>query len=624
MDNPTADNNIQPFFILHRAPQPRKAAVQKIRRKIDLSLKTCGGPAEDYEDDLRLQTFTSLWSKTESLIKDVLKDLNGDVFAEISKWVQKSFDAIRAWGKKLDFDKATCPFPVLFPADVTDVATRQIFTALLFTRNIDSVDDASTFEDLGVHLRSSSCNVAILSSLDFSADVGIGGCLKALFRQFMNVPPHMSLLASWEWVIKLPIILIFGVATSMEFIEGILTSNTCLHLSISEFTLRSPAERMDAVMETVLLNCCESFIIGNRMCSFLRDQFSKHDGTLTLFIRALKIAMIQHVCTEPSSVAAASTECIGSEVKRLCKLWSSMFMCLKDVGKHRETTLLNIYCEILGSPCGHGTTVSVQSDQIFNQLKNNEGGYLTWALKFIRDLPAVKLSNLLERWETLTVETAEKVKELQQLSAKEVVDDPSNTKKLAARNHRTTKKTENVNEKVAAFLQWMVRSGDFLQCMDSIEQMSRNGILFFNDVDKLKTALAGDPRRRIQADLLESNTFLKLSSSCINGGALVPSMHNTSIMYCLAQEHGDLVNLHEWFHSFKAVVSSSPSSPPSSKGKKNSRTSPSPRKKQKRSGESKKKTDAAIQAVTELQIAGLLRLPTRRRPDFVQRAAFGL
>lgn len=29
-------------------------------------------------------------------------------------------------------------------------------------------------------------------------------------------------------------------------------------------------------------------------------------------------------------------------------------------------------------------------------------------------------------------------------------------------------------------------------------------------------------------------------------------------------------------------------------------------------------------AVTELQITGLIRMPTKRRPDFVQRVAFGL
>lgn len=125
--------------------------------------------------------------------------------------------------------------------------------------------------------------------------------------------------------------------------------------------------------------------------------------------------------------------------------------------------------------------------------------------------------------------------------------------------------------------------------------------------------------------------------------------------YSLAQEHGDLINLHEWYHSFKAMISHPPPQP-----KKRLKSSPSP-KKRKESNEHQNRSDASMQyprnvifvhinpltwsckctsgfdllnsmvyraefcrAVVELQITGLLRMPSKRRPDYVQRVAFGL
>ncbi|KAL0309729.1 UNVERIFIED_CONTAM: Origin of replication complex subunit [Sesamum radiatum] len=320
---PTAENNLQPFFVLHKASPPRKSAA-KTRRRIDLSPKPSDSSTEENDDNLRLETFNSLWSKTESIIKDVLKNLNANVFDEIDKWVHVSFTAIRAC-RKLDCFSATSPYPILNSASIAAAgASRQIFTGLLFTKNMEFVDDILTFADLGVHLRSNGCYVANLTSLDFSAKSGVGGCLKTLLRQFLMVgidAPDMSILASWyteqencesplvviiddverccasvladflimlrEWVVKIPLILILGVATNVDALRNILCSNVCSYLSVREFTLGTPAERMDAVIESVLLRS-ESFSIGKQVSTFLRNCFLRHDGTLTLFIRSLK------------------------------------------------------------------------------------------------------------------------------------------------------------------------------------------------------------------------------------------------------------------------------------------------------------------------------------------------
>lgn len=104
-----------------------------------------------------------------------------------------------------------------------------------------------------------------------------------------------------EWVVKIPLVLILGVATDVDALRNILCSNVCSYLSVREFALGTPAERMDAVIESVLLRS-ESFSIGKQVSTFLRNCFLRHDGTLTLFIRALKVSMpavayFLHICS---------------------------------------------------------------------------------------------------------------------------------------------------------------------------------------------------------------------------------------------------------------------------------------------------------------------------------------
>ncbi|KAL3642572.1 Origin recognition complex subunit 3 [Castilleja foliolosa] len=708
---PTAETNLQPFFILHKA-SPRKPSA-KTRRKIDLSPKTSDGSSDISDDNLRLETFNFLWSKTESIIKDVLRNLNANVFDEIYKWVNVSFEAIRAC-RMLDSTGATLSYPILNGSSIaTTFTSRQIYTALIFTKNMEIVDDILTFEDLGAHLRSQGCYVSNLTSSDLTSKNGVGGCLKTLLRQFLMAgidAPDMSVLASWyteqdekplviiiedverccgsvlndfiimlrEWVVKVPITLILGVATTVDVLRNVLSSNTYLDLSVCEFSLGTPAEKMDAVIEAVFLKNCESFSIGKNLSTFLRNYFLRHDGTLTLFVKALKIAMVQHIYGEPSSLTLRKLvveedekgpDCEGiirkesvrrrildlpslqrcsqpsvnnadlssglSELRRLRKLWSSTVMCLFEVGKFRKITLLDLYCETLQpEPCNSSASDYMQSakDKAISSHNHHlagslqSGGYVVWALLKVRELPSAELRKLLNRWEVLTrgiTEIHEKVKELQSLTT---CDEPrpkreptESSRRPTSRNYANEKTDKTaVNEKVVTFLQYMVR-----QYIQPIESIPLNEMLFFDNVDKLQTALIGDPRRRIQTDLLEPYKFLKCSCCSKSCGVTVPSLHDTSIMYSLAQEHGDLINLHEWFHSFKSIVS-----PPPPQAKKRLRTSPSP-KKRKESNETQNKTDAVIQAefcraVTELQITGLIRMPSKRRPDYVQRVAFGL
>ncbi|XP_024956421.1 origin of replication complex subunit 3 isoform X2 [Citrus sinensis] len=722
----TTENHLQPFFVLHEAssrkPERTSTGTVKTRKKIDFSpskLKNVEKPdveiAKEGGDEgygnLRMDAFEVVWSKIESTIKDVLRDINANVFNEIHQWVRDSFSTIRSFGM-LTFREATQAFPI-----VTDASSKQLFTGLVLTKNMEFVDDLLTFEELGRHLKSQGCHVANLSSLDFMAKSGIGGCLRSLLRQFLVAPldaADISILASWyreqgnynnpvvvivddierccgsvlsdfilmfsEWVLKIPVILIMGVTTTLDAPRNILLSNVLQCLCPCMFTLGTPSERMDAIIEAVLVRQCSGFSISHKVAVFMRNYFVRQDGTITSFIRALKIACSQHFSMEPLSIilkgffleedrqglqdglllqamfkhafdlpsygrnkmgeenVESFAHCL-SELKRSQTRWRTVVLCLYEAGKGHRIQLLDLLCEALNpalyssrtsGTCtkvdkGHGVSPSnnfpVQQHPIMRK-----GRLICQAVQKVRDLPIAQLYKLLKRWEELTVDINEihaKLKELLYVikleNGRSSRQDMADSSKPVSRSQlNIEKESRAVNEKAASLIECMVRDH-----MQPVECSPLHEIVCFKNVETLQLALIGDPRRRIQIDLLESYKILRCSCCSRSGHSLLPSLHDTSILYNLAQEHGDHINLHDWYQSFKSKVCSS-----RSKGKHKSKQSPLP-KKRKDMNEPDKPCEASIQArfckaVTELQITGLIRMPTKRRPDFVQRVAFGL
>ena len=87
----------------------------------------------------------------------------------------------------------------------------------------------------------------------------------------------------------MPIILIIGVATTVDAPRNVLPSRALERLCSSKFMLGTPAERMDAIVEAVLVKHCTTFNVGHKVALFVRNYFINQDGTLTSFIRALKV-----------------------------------------------------------------------------------------------------------------------------------------------------------------------------------------------------------------------------------------------------------------------------------------------------------------------------------------------
>ncbi|TKY67900.1 Origin of replication complex subunit 3 [Spatholobus suberectus] len=559
------ENDLQPFFVLHKASSQRKDRTStgqgKLCRRNELSsspqrAKKLGGSMTEECDrhlfqQLQIEAFDFVWAKIESTIKDVLRDLNASVFKDIQQWVLECFNATKLLGEPT-IAEATRSFPIL-----NNTTPGKLFTALVSTRNIEFVDDILTFEELGHFLRSHGCHVAMLSSLEFSLKNGIAGCLKALLREFLGCAidsADISILASWyreqvnynkplvliindlerccgsvltdfilmlsEWVVKVPIIFVFGVATTVDTPGNILPSHAFERLCPSRFMLGTPAERMDAIVEAVLVKHCTTFSIGHKVAVFLRNYFINQDGTVTSFIRALKVACLLHFSMEPLSLihgrtlaedqkegkSALSPETLLkyidelplyarnqmvdhqtkksmaeglSELVTVQKLWSTAVLCLYEAGKYSRVRLLDLLCEALNqdlylsrdSDCHVGDekdrALSSNNDPCQQYSIMQSGGFIGQIVRKMRDLPTGMLYQLIESWGKLTAdfsEIHEKLKMLQSSVRCEDGKSPRKSSKDISKRYASRisvnidKDARMLNSQAIAFLDCLVRN----------------------------------------------------------------------------------------------------------------------------------------------------------------------
>jgi origin recognition complex subunit 3 len=97
-----------------------------------------------------------------------------------------------------------------------------------------------------------------------------------------------------EWVVKIPIFFIMGVATTIDAPKDLLPSDALQHLDPCKLTLGAPSDRMNSLVESVLVPLCYCFSLDHKVALFLRNYFLRHDGTITSFISALKVGSTHH------------------------------------------------------------------------------------------------------------------------------------------------------------------------------------------------------------------------------------------------------------------------------------------------------------------------------------------
>ncbi|PHU02710.1 hypothetical protein BC332_27961 [Capsicum chinense] len=157
-----------------------------------------------------------------------------------------------------------------------------------------------------------------------------------------------------EWYVKIPIILITGVANSTDAPTNMITSRALQYLSTSMLFLKSPAERMDAIIEAILMALVQQFSIkplsfvlkilvdeGDNKRSWYEDlanlpeELSNHDFELPSY-RTYSVNRNNHAELNAMSLDHGLSE-----------LWRSRLMCLHEARRYHKVALLDLYLKAL-------------------------------------------------------------------------------------------------------------------------------------------------------------------------------------------------------------------------------------------------------------------------------------
>ena len=102
----------------------------------------------------------------------------------------------------------------------------------------------------------------------------------------------INIAACSEWLSQLPIVLVLGMATSVDAMRKLLPASAARHLHVQAFTLPSPNKYLEGVLKATLLNPSVFFNICCHTLKFLIGYYEKYDSTVTSFLRALKVWFI--------------------------------------------------------------------------------------------------------------------------------------------------------------------------------------------------------------------------------------------------------------------------------------------------------------------------------------------
>ncbi|XP_071954992.1 origin recognition complex subunit 3-like isoform X2 [Antedon mediterranea] len=133
---------------------------------------------------------------------------------------------------------------------------------------------------------------------------------------------------------QLPIVLLFGIATSVSVVHRLLPQHVSSLLSIEKFQSKSSTEYLSEVIQMTLLNPDHPFRLGHKVFQLLLDLFLFHDFSTTSFIKRLQFAMMEHFFSQSASVLCCRQQDVASRVQKLNKDDVDMILQLQSVKRY--------------------------------------------------------------------------------------------------------------------------------------------------------------------------------------------------------------------------------------------------------------------------------------------------
>ncbi|KAM7403159.1 hypothetical protein PAMA_003875 [Pampus argenteus] len=395
-----------------------------------------------------------------------------------------------------------------------------------------------------------------------------------------------------RYVERLPLMFIFGIATSPSTIQHMLPHSVSSLLCIELFQSLSCTQHLATVIDTLILTPQFPFKLNSKVMQVLISIFFYHDFSVRNFIKGVQVALLEHFYSQPLSVLCC---------KKKEALLNVMQLSHGDLERIRQLASFKRYVEKQESEeqvnlLKNDTHLKIRELHLICLEKNvweNED-YLS-AMKLLKIFAKDELITLLQRcveilqpvkskkMKSAYVQLEELLTKLKQLDTGAAETAPIDEDIITSPVKDLQKKTNlfqlqktllemNESRRAKKLSPFEILRNEAIDFMDSLvkshlsppESQTLNEVCYYSSSASVRRHLNATPRTSIQAALSTPYHFLQNDSLKTEDGTVSNAAPDVCIAYKLHLECGRLINLYDWLEAYATVVSAAEGNNPDS------------------------------------------------------------
>ncbi|OXB59475.1 hypothetical protein ASZ78_005318 [Callipepla squamata] len=376
---------------------------------------------------------------------------------------------------------------------------------------------------------------------------------------------------------ELPLVLIFGIATSPMIIHSLLPHSVSSLLCIELFQSLSCKDHLSTIIDKVLLTTQFPLKLSEKVLQVLINIFLYHDFSVQNFIKGFQLCIVEHFHSNPLSILCCQLEEAKMRVNSLSHNQCENIRRLPSFRRYVESQVSEKQIALLTADsslkirelhcaCLENRVWETEEYESSLQLARmlNKSDLVTMLQKCVEILvssPGKEFDEIVEKLKEFLTQF-QKLEEVYQERDETVSPQKELQKKtdlyhlqktlLELKESRRSKKLtkfEMLRFEVVDHIDSLVR-----RYLVPADHKTLHEIVYFNAASVLREHLNAAPRIALHTALNNPYSYLKSEALKSDGGSISNKAPDICIAYKLHLECGRLINLVDWLEAFSTVV----------------------------------------------------------------------
>uniref|UniRef100_A0AAX7VN20 Origin recognition complex subunit 3 n=1 Tax=Astatotilapia calliptera TaxID=8154 RepID=A0AAX7VN20_ASTCA len=414
-----------------------------------------------------------------------------------------------------------------------------------------------------------------------------------------------------QYIDRLPLTFIFGIATSPSTIQHMLPHSVSSLLCIELFQSLSCTQHLATVIDKLILTSHIAFKLNGKVMQVLIGVFLYHDFSVRNFIKGLQLALLEHFHSQPLSVLCCKKKKALFNVTQLSKPNLDRIRQLPSFKRYVEKQEAQEQVNLMTDD-SHLKELCQQLIKDLHKYHKNYYPILRCLHTLTSSLPRYPLGKqarvltcfpfrMLAKGELVSL--LQKCVEILQLSKSKKMKNALTLLEMnESRRAKRLSPFENLRNEALKFIDNLVKSH-----LSPPESQPLYEVCYYSSSATVRRHLNATPRTSIQAALSNPYHYLQNDSLKSEDGTVSNAAPDICIAYKLHLECGRLINLYDWLEAYSTVVLAAEGNDPDSEhfGKVD-----------------EVKHARFIRAVSELEFLGFIK-STKQKTDHVARLTWG-